>query len=231
MNKDKKLVDYLQMIENNQPSGMVSGAFIEEQPNLLHKITGGVYKSFSSNGIEYDDVFQECCLAVLAVFNDYAAHPERKNLSDKSNYVYSAIKYRVMVELNKKYSAGGLKLSNRTRLKYKAMSKDSNPFIPASLDVMMDEKSNNDTNKTYSPKALATVKTPEEIAVDKETLAEAREVIKQLNDNEKKVINLVVINGVTVRQAADEIGMSKSSVSHIKQTALNKVRAALDAAM
>ena len=65
MNKDKKLVDYLQMIENNQPSGIVSGAFIEEQPNLLHKITGGVYKSFSSNGIEYDDVFQECCLAVL----------------------------------------------------------------------------------------------------------------------------------------------------------------------
>ena len=36
MNKDKKLIDYLQMIENNQPSGIVSGAFIEEQPNLLH---------------------------------------------------------------------------------------------------------------------------------------------------------------------------------------------------
>ena len=43
------------------------------------------------------------------------------------------------------------------------------------------------------------------------------------------MINLVVINGVTVRQAADEIGMSKSSVSYIQQTALNKVRAALDA--
>lgn len=67
-------------------------------------------------------------------------------------------------------------------------------------------------------------KSVEEIAVDRYLFRKLNEGIKELNETEQKIVDLLFLENMTEREAAESCGISQPAVHKCKNKILNKLR-------
>ncbi len=190
---------------------------VEEHLPLVKNVANKIYRKLPEGVLEFDELVNVGVIGLIKAIENYD-----KNKARFSTYAYIKIRGEILDFLRKlDFVPRGV----REKIKNGDLQDVKEE---AAVFLSIEEKLFGDDSSLTLGDTLASDDSPEELVILKDLKEVLAKAIAKLNDNEKLVLQLLFVEELDLKSAAEIMGVSVSRVSQIKKAAILKLRDYLD---